>query len=99
MKYLLSMGLFVFLFACSNKNDITTQLLNEKKATEDSAKDAASYESFYLQKAKEEMRSSGDSLKYKPLIDSSTYYFGRSHALKEKLKALEFSIDSIAKMK
>lgn len=96
MKYLLLILIFA---SCSNRNDINTKLVNEKKATEDSIKEASNIESYYMQRAKEEIRSSHDSLKYLPLVDSSTYYFGRGHALKEKLKAIEFSIDSISKMK
>lgn len=98
MKYLL-IGLSTVLFACSNNNNLTAQLLNEKKATEDSVKEAANYESYYMQKAKEEMRASHDSLKWQPLADSSTYYFGKARAFKEKLKGLDFSLDSLSKMK
>lgn len=89
----------VVLFACSNNNNLTSRLLNDKKATEDSIKEAANYESYYMQKAKEEMRATHDSLKWQPLADSSTYYFEKGHAFKEKLKAIEFSMDSLSKMK
>lgn len=98
MKYL-SIAVIIILFGCSNNNNLTTQLLNEKKATEDSVKDAHNYESYYMQKAKEEMHASNDSLKWQPLVDSSTYYFGKGRAFKEKLKALDFSLDSLSKMK
>lgn len=96
MKYLI---IFLLLFGCTNRNDIATQLLNEKKATEDSIKESANYESYYMQLAKDEMRASHDSLKWQPLIDSSTYFFGRSHTLKERLKAIDFSLDSLSRMK
>jgi hypothetical protein len=96
MKYLL---ISLLLFGCSNRNDLTTQLLNDKKATEDSIKDASNYNSYYLQKAKEEIHGSNDTLKWKPLIDSSTFYFFKGHTLKEKLKTIEFSLDSLSKMK
>lgn len=98
MKYLIVI-FSVTLFACSNNNNITTQLLNDKKSFEDSIKDAANYELYYIQKAKEEMHASHDSLKWQPLVDSSTYYFGKGRSYKEKLKALEFSLDSLSKMK
>lgn len=98
MKYI-SFTLTIFLFACSNNNNLTTQLLNEKKTIEDSIKDAGNYESYYTQKAKEEMHASHDSLKWQPLADSSTYYFGKGRALKEKLKSIEYSLDSLSKMK
>jgi hypothetical protein len=87
------------LYSCSNNNNLTTQLLNEKKVVEDSIKDFSNYESYYTQKAKEEMHTSHDSLKWKPILDSSTYYFSQGHALKEKLKTIEFSLDSLSKMK
>lgn len=98
MKYL-SITSLLLIIACSNNNSLTTQLLNEKKATEDSIKDASNYESYYMQKAKEEMHASHDSTKWQPLADSSTYYFGKSKSLKEKLKGIEFSLDSLSKNK
>lgn len=99
MKYL-SIFIVVIVTACSsNNNNITTQLLNEKKAMEDSIKGASNYESYYLQKAKEEMHASHDSLKWQPLSDSSTYYYGKGRTFKERLKALDYSLDSLSKMK
>lgn len=92
MKHLI---IFLFLFGCTNRNDIATQLLNDKKATEDSIKDATNNESYYMRRAKEER----DSLIWKPLIDSSTYFYDKNYALKKKLKAIEFSLDSISRMK
>ena len=99
MKYFLIYMVVALLFSCSNNNNFTTQLLNEKKATEDSIKDASNYESYYLQKGKDEMHASHDSLKWQPLIDSSSYFFGKGHEYKERLKAIEFSLDSLSKMK
>lgn len=87
--------IFLFLFGCTSRNDITTQLLNDKKSIEDSIKDATNKESYYMRRAKEER----DSLIWKPLIDSSTYFYGKGYALKKKLKAIEFSLDSISRMK
>lgn len=98
MKYL-PLAIIIILSACTDRNDLTTQLLNEKKAIQDSIKDASNYESYYLQKGKDEMHASHDSLKWQPLIDSSTYYFSKGRAYKEKLKGLEFSLDSLSKMK
>lgn len=98
MKYL-PILLAALLFGCSNRNNLTTQLLNEKKAIEDSVKDAGNYELYFMQKAKEEMHASNDSLKWQHLVDSSTFYFGKGRAYKEKLKAIEFSLDSLSRMK
>lgn len=89
----------IILFGCSTRNDLTTRLLNEKKSTEDSLKDASNYELYYMQKAKEEMRTSHDSLKWQPLLDSSTYFFSKGRVYKETLKSLQFSLDSLSQMK
>lgn len=98
MKYLLTILIFSAL-SCTNRNNITTELLNQKKVTEDSINLAHNFESYYMQQAKESMRASNDSLKWKPLIDSSTYFYMRSFELKKKLKAIEFSLDSLSRMK
>jgi hypothetical protein len=99
MKHLLTILIINTLYSCSNRNNLTTQLLNDKKATEDSIKDATNYEAYYKEKATEEMHASHDSLKWMPLSDSSTYFFARGHALKKRLKDIEFSLDSLSKMK
>jgi hypothetical protein len=87
--------LMIILVGCANRNDITTQLLNDKKVVEDSITLAHNFEKYYMQQSKQEH----DSLKRNLLIDSSTYFFGRGRALKNKLKAIEFSLDSLSKTK
>lgn len=96
MKYLF---IFLLFAACKNDNSFATQLMNDKKNTEDSIKLFGNYETYYLQKAKDEMHATHDSLKWQPLADSSTYFFGRGMAMKEKLKAIDFSLDSLSHMK
>lgn len=98
MKYLLVLSM-AFVFSCSNRNDVTTHLLNSKKAIEDSIKQATNLENFYSLRAKEEIHKGSDSLIWSSLADSSGYYFSKSHALKDELKSIEFSIDSISRMK
>lgn len=98
MKRLLFL-LIIISIGCSSRNDLTTQLLNDKKATEDSINLSHNYESYYMQLAKEQMQLSNDSLKWKPLIDSSTYFYARGFELKKKLTAIDFSLDSLSRMK
>lgn len=85
--------------SCSNRNRYMTQLMNEKKTTEDSISLVGNYASYYMQRAKEEMHKGSDSLTWSKLVDSSTYFYGCSRALQEKLKSVEFSIDSLSKLK
>lgn len=96
MKYLIIALLFI---SCSNRNKVITDLMNQKKATEDSISLFSNYESYYLAEAKKSMHSSEDSTRWNPLADSSTYYYGRGLDLKKQLKSIEFSLDSLSKMK
>jgi hypothetical protein len=72
-----------------------TNLMNEKKVVEDSILIAHGYESDFEQKAK----GSHDSLIWKPMLDSQMKYYGAGTRLKSRLEELNFSIDSLSKMK
>lgn len=89
----------IILFSCSSRNDLTARLLNDKKVTEDSIDLAHNYESYYKQEAKKAMTDPGDSLRWKPLADSSSYFYMKGFTLKARLKAIESSLDSLSKMK
>lgn len=95
--------LSVIFVGCSggkkDKNEIMTDFLNERKATEEGIKSAKYHEDDFQQKAKTEIRASHDTLKWHPLIDSSTVYYMKGDSLKKRLKDIEFSIDSLSKMK
>lgn len=73
-----------------------TSLVNEKKVAEDSIDLARNFEHYYYAQAEKTIN---DTLKRNLFVDSSGYFFGRGLALKEKLKAAEFSIDSLSRMK
>jgi hypothetical protein len=89
-----------FLLGCQNsQNELTTKLLNEKKMLEDSLSICKGGEQIYLSKAKEVMHATHDTLLYNPLVDSSTYFFGKGLAVKQRLKDIDFSLDSLSKMK
>lgn len=96
MKHLLivftALGLF---YSCSDRNAITTGLLNEKKVAEDSIEIAKNLEGLYMRKAK----STRDSLVWKPLIDSSVHFFKVGQELNKRLTQINFSLDSISRMK
>lgn len=89
-KILLITFLATSIVACSNKNELATQLLNDKKTTEDSINLAHNYESYYMQQAKQSMHGSGDSIKWKTLADSSTFFYLRGRSLGERLKGINF---------
>jgi len=102
MKKLL-FGLFLaYCFSlCScgdNHNSLMTSLMNEKKSLEDSAKDAMHYEHYYYNQAKEKMRDPDTTL-WKRLSDTSVMYSAKGRAFEKRLNALQFSIDSLEKMK
>lgn len=98
MKYLYIYSILLIV-GCSNRNDITTQLLNDKKAINDSILEANRLEKFYMSRSKSEIHSGEDSLKWSASADSAGYFFRKGMDLKQRLKALEFSIDSISRMK
>lgn len=98
MKYF-PIILIAILSACSNNNGLTTQLLNRKKTLEDSLQEAKNLETYYIRRAKTEIHEGADSLKWSASADSSGYFFRRGRDLKNELKNIEFSIDSISKMK
>jgi hypothetical protein len=99
MKQLISPILLFLLASCSNgNNEMMTRLINDKKNMEDSIQTYSFLESKWLQQSKEEIHST-DTLKWKASADSSGYYFGKGLSVKRKLQAIEFSMDSLSKMK
>jgi len=98
MKYLL-LPVITLAIGCSSRNDITTQLLNEKKAIEDSLQKTKQQESYYSNRAKSEINEGADSLKWSASADSAGYFFRKVVDLKQRLKDVAFSIDSISRMK
>lgn len=83
--------------ACSNgRNELMTGLVNEKKVLEDSIAIAHGYEVDFNTRA---YQAKEDTVKSFALADSSGKMFGVGLRLKERLKAVEFSIDSLSKMK
>lgn len=75
-----------------------TELVNQEKTLKDSIHYYHNSESYFYGKARNAMRDP-DSTKWKALADSSSSS-GILASLKENdLKAVEFSIDSLSKMK
>lgn len=92
--------LLVTLFSCGeSKNQLMTKLINDKKMLEDSANACRYYESEFTKKAKAAMRNNPDTNQWKRLADSSSKYFGLGHSAREQIAAIDFSIDSLSKMK
>jgi hypothetical protein len=88
------------IIGCQNSsNELMTKLLNNKKIFEDSLQICSGGEQIYLSKAKKVMHATHDTLLYYPLIDSSTYFFGRGVVIKQRLKDTEFSLDSLSRLK
>ena len=93
----LSLSLIV---GCSNgRNELMTQLINQKKIMEDSISTYSYLENKWLQQSKEEIHSTADTVKWKASADSSGYYFGKGLGAKRKLQGIDFSMDSLSKMK
>jgi hypothetical protein len=86
----------ILFFGCSdNRNNLMTSLVNQKKVVEDSIQIAHGYEMTYEEKAKE----SHDSTIWKPMVDTQMIYFAAGIRLKKRLEEIEFSVDSLSKMK
>lgn len=99
MKYLLTTLAITGLLSCSNRNEITTRLLNEKKALEDSVGRAELLEDIYKRRSMEEISAHTDTIKMYALQDTSIMYLNQRLDLTVRLKAINFSLDSLSKMK
>lgn len=99
MKYSLPILTIAFSFSCSNKNDLTAQLLNEKKVLSDSVVRAQNKQQYYFEKSFTERSKGTDSLVWSALHDTSTIYLGQVIDIQKRLKAIEFSLDSLSRMK
>lgn len=73
------------------------RLLTKQKTLKDSIDYYHNSESYYKEKAKDAMR--GDTTKVHSLIDSITMSYICGRADETQLKTVEFSIDSLSKMK
>ncbi len=76
-----------------------TGLLNKKKSLEDSVKIYNGNEMMYKDSAKRVAYATHDSLKYTPLIDSESKYWNLARLCTQQVTAVNFSIDSLSKMK
>ena len=76
-----------------------TKLVNEKKIAEDSITYYSNCESFYHDRVKEMMHAGADSVIIKKTLDSSLQCYGNRYILSARLKEIDFSIDSLSKMK
>lgn len=99
MKYLKVIAIISFQFACSNRNDLTTHLLNEKKILNDSIAHAKIKQENYFVKAFTEKRNGSDSLTWSALEDTSFIYDRQVIQMQQRIKAINFSIDSLSRMK
>jgi len=97
MKYL-SIPLIMVLFACNN-NKRTNQLLNEKKALTDSVTLAKIKQENYFEKALTEKSEGVDSMVWSALVDTSFGYDRQVAIMQQRLKAIDFSLDSLSRMK
>ena len=76
-----------------------TALLNQKKILEDSVKYYHGSELIFEDSSKAVAHSTHDSTKYLPLADSQTKYWNLARLANGQIKELDFSIDSLSKMK
>lgn len=98
MKRLLPL-LFLFAGCSHGRNEMMTKLLIQKRMLEDSIESSAQSETMFNAKAREVAHATHDSTKYVPLLDSSARYYGIAHRLNTQLLSVQFSIDSLGKMK
>jgi len=74
-------------------------MLVRKKALEDSISLAHNAESYYRAKASDAIKTSADTAVWQRLVDSSTAQWSLGKTQEKELQAVEFSIDSLSKMK
>ena len=87
------------LFSCSSgSNDLMTRLVNEKKSIQDSINYATANEAEYLRKARASMRDP-DTTIWQKFADTSSRYSIMAIKAEKRSKEIEFSIDSLSKMK
>jgi len=88
------------LAACSSsRNEVMTGLINQKKSLEDSINTAGQNEQAYMAKSKQAISAGKDSTVWGALADTSGIYWRQGRELEKRLKNVEFSIDSLSKMK
>ena len=98
-KIILLYAVIVFIGCGENRNDTMTRLVNEKKVITDSIAIVNGMEGIFEDSSKSALYAGKDSVFYTSLADSSVKYFGFGHNMKERLEAVDFSIDSLSKMK
>jgi len=76
-----------------------TKLINEKKTMGDSIKYYHGSELMFEDSARQIAHATHNSAKYLPLADSQSKYRGLAYNATKKIKAIDFSIDSLSKMK
>ena len=100
MKKPLTIIAIALVCSCSHsRNELMTDLINKKKALEDSIKDVGNYELYYMNRSKEAVHADKDSTVWGALADTSGIYWRKGRDYQDQLKAIEFSIDSLSKMK
>ena len=98
-RFILSVAV-TFLISCSEgRNELMTKFINEKKVIADSINFYHGSELMFEDSSKRIAHSTNDRAKYLPLADSQSKYWGLGYHANEKLKAIDFSIDSLSKMK
>ncbi len=99
MKIILTTILCALLICCTdNKNKLMTKLINDKKVMQDSLLNYQYMENDFSAKAKNSMRDPDTTL-WHSYVDSSTAYFMAGHKAKGRIAEIDFSIDSLSKMK
>jgi hypothetical protein len=99
MKAIITAIVCALLLGCGdNKNELMTKLINDKRAMEDSLLNYQYMENNFMKKAKTSIKDPDTSLWHR-FADSSTAYYMAGHNAKNKLDRIDFSIDSLSKMK
>ena len=100
MKKLLIMALAaISVISCNNKNSKMTELIKQKKVLQDSMQYYHGTELLFNDSSHRVAHSTHDSTIYLPLADSESKYWNLNRLATNRLKDIEFSIDSLEKMK
>ena len=99
MKHILLLITGALVIGCTGHNELRTRLLNKSKQLQDSVGYYSINEKDYAQKSKTSATNLKDTITWKVMVDSSAHFFHLKEHAQEKLKAINFSLDSLSRMK
>lgn len=98
-KIIISLTVVTFIGCGENRNQLMTTLINERKVFKDSMNVSNNKMKNFTDSAIAISKKTHDTSLFNPLFDSASLYLDNMIPIESRLKALDFSIDSLSKMK